>query len=103
MRIAFNTIDDFIEEVQDSVDEGATPVVRCLTDVDDANDDGYRVTFLASYVAEDQLICDLELPCGKNLNAQYQMGSEQAEKSRDELRERLYKMGLKLKKGRYEE
>lgn len=103
MKIILNAIDDFVEEVKGSVDEGDTPVVRYLIDVDDAYDDGHLVLFLASYVAEDQLIIELELPCGKDINARYSDGTKRAESARDELQGRLEEMGLKLKKGRYEE
>lgn len=103
MKIILNAIDDFIEEVKDSVDEGGTPVVRYLIDVDDAYDAGRLVLLLASYVAEDQLIVELELPCGKDINERYKNGTEKAESARDELKGRLEEMGLKLKKGRYEE
>jgi hypothetical protein len=62
MKIIFNGLDEFVEEVRDSLDEGGTPCVRYLIDVDDAYDAGRLVLLLASYVAEDQLICELELP-----------------------------------------
>ena len=103
MKIILNAINDFVEEVKDSVDEGGAPVVRYLIDVDDAYDSGRLVLFLASYVAEDQLIVELELPCGKDINTRYADGTKKAESVRDELRIELGKIGLKLKKGRYEE
>ena len=103
MKIILNALDDFVEEVKDSVDEGGTPCVRYLIDVDDAYDAGRLVLFLASYVAEDQLIVELELPCGKDINARYADGTKKAESARDDLEARLREMGLKLKKGRYEE
>lgn len=103
MKIILNELEAFIDEIKDSVGEGDTPCVRYLIDVDDAYDAGRLVLFLASYVAEDQLICELELPCGKDINERYKQGSEAAEAVRDELESSLKEMGLKLKKGRYEE
>jgi len=103
MKIILNVLDDFVEEIKDSVEQGSEPVVRYLVDIDDAYDDGRLVLFLASYLAEDQLICELELPCGKNLNERYKQGSDNAEESRAKLESELKEMGLKLKKGRYEE
>lgn len=103
MKIILNELEAFVEEVKDSVDEGATPCVRYLIDVDDAYDAGRLVLFLASYVAEDQLICELELPCGKDINERYKQGTEEAESTRDNLEAALKELGLKLKKGRYEE
>lgn len=103
MKIILNELDAFVDEVKESLDEGGTPCIRYLIDVDDAYDAGRLVLFLASYVAEDQLICELELPCGKDINANYNDGSKKAESTRDELETALKGMGLKLRKGRYEE
>tara|TARA_R110000824_G_scaffold172833_3_gene350811 strand:+ start:8458 stop:8769 length:312 start_codon:yes stop_codon:yes gene_type:complete len=103
MRIILNALNDFVEEVRDSVDQGSTPCVRFLIDVDDAYDSGRLVLFLASYVAEDQLICELELPCGKDINEKYKDGTAAAVMVRDKLENHLKDLGLKLKKGRYEE
>lgn len=103
MKIILNELEAFVGEVKESLGEGATPCVRYLIDVDDAYDNGRLVLFLASYVAEEQLICELELPCGKDINEKYNTGTQTAEAARDELQAALEKIGLKLKKGRYEE
>jgi hypothetical protein len=101
MKVVLNEIDDFIEEVKLVAGEGETPVVRFLIDVSENNDNGYTVYFYASFITEDNLICELEINCGKDIMTGYTAGSDQGGEYADQLKASCKEVGVSVRPGRY--
>lgn len=108
MKITFNSVDDFIGEIQEAVDCELTPVVRYFVNASSSNDgDGYEVYLYVTFISDDGLVCELELFCGRDMNLpnnpKFDLGTIASEEHVSRIKRYCKEAGVPFKSGRYEQ